>query len=295
MKNKSIRIATRNSKLALWQANFVKAAIEKKYPECVVSLVEVITAGDRAHNIPLTTVGGKSLFVKALQQVLLNNEADIAVHSMKDMSVHPTPGLIIAATLTRADPRDAFISLKYSSIDTLPQGAVVGTASPRRSALLKSLRPDLQIILLRGNVDTRLMKLEKGDYDAIILAAAGLDRLQLSSYIRERLSETFFTPAIAQGVIAVECREADFFCREVTQFLHDESTFLCVTAEQAVNQVVGGDCYTPIGAYAKIIHGTVELQAVLEKNGQLMRENITGDKQEALLLGQRVGKKLCSS
>jgi hydroxymethylbilane synthase len=284
-----IRIATRKSKLALWQTQHVKAAIERNHPNITVSLVEIVTEGDRQQNVPLTEIGGKSLFVKALQQALLNDEADIAVHSMKDMSVFQAEALMIGAVLARADARDAFVSTQYATIAALPQGAVVGTASPRRSALIKSIRPDIEIKLLRGNVDTRLLKLENGDYDAIILAAAGLDRLALSHCIRERLSDDIFTPAIAQGAIAIECREQDHFSRETVQFLHDEETYLCVSAERAVNQVIGGDCHTPIGAYAKIIGDQLLLNAVLGQDNQLFRADATGAKEKAAQLGEQVG------
>lgn len=289
-----LRIATRKSKLALWQSNFVKKAIEKKYPDTQVELVEIVTEGDRQQTVALTNIGGKSVFVKALQQAMLNNEADIAVHSMKDMSVYQTEGLMIGAVLERADPRDAFISLKYSDINKLPQGAIVGTASPRRSALLKSMRPDIKIKLLRGNVDTRLAKLERDEYDAIILAAAGLDRLGLSSHIRTRLSDDFFTPAIAQGAIAVECRENDVVCREILQFLNDEKTLACVTAERMLNEVIGGDCHTAIGAHAKIIGDELQLSAMMgSENGDIiLRAAVNGNLLDAKKSGQQAANLL---
>jgi len=284
---KFLRIATRKSKLALWQANFVKNAIEKKYPECKVSLIEIVTEGDRQQSIPLTHIGGKSVFVKALQQALLNNEADIAVHSMKDMSVYQAQGLMIAAVLERADPRDAFLSEKYSDIAVLPEGAIVGTASPRRSCLLKSIRPDLEIKLLRGNVDTRLAKLARGEYDAIVLAAAGLDRLSLSSHIRSHLSEEFFTPAIAQGAIAIECRSEDNFSHDSLRFLNDEKTYACVSAERAVNEIIGGDCHTAIGAYAKIIDNHLTLNAMIgSENGKtILRASVESNVGDAKIVG----------
>lgn len=292
---KTLRIATRKSALALWQTQFVQSALQKKYPDLHVVFVEIVTEGDQQQNIPLTDVGGKSLFVKALQSALLNDDADIAVHSMKDMSVFETDGLIVGAVLARADARDAFLSEKYPAIAALPKGAIVGTASPRRSALLKASHPSIEIKLLRGNVDTRLSKLMQGDYDAIVLAAAGLDRLGLSSHIRERLSDDFFTPAIAQGAIAIECREQDAAVCELVKFLQDEETFLCVSAERAVNRVIGGDCHTPIGAHATIKNDQLSLSAVLHKNNKLYRAALTGHKTEAVSLGERVGQILLVS
>lgn len=259
----NIRIATRKSKLALWQANFVKTAIEKKYPDITVSLIEIITEGDKQQTIPLTEIGGKSLFVKALQIALLNNQADIAVHSIKDMSVQQTTGLSMDAILKREDARDAFLSLKYSNLLSMPKNAVIGTSSPRRSALIKSIRPDVQIKLLRGNVDTRLAKLDAGDYDAIVLAAAGLIRLGLSARITDYFSSDLFTPAIGQGAIGVECRENDSAMRDILHFLHDDKTAKCVEAERYVNKILGGDCHAAVGAHATIIENHIHLSAVV--------------------------------
>lgn len=288
-----LRIATRKSPLALWQANFVKEALLKKHPNLSVELIGVVTEGDQKQEISLASVGGKGLFVKALQQKLLNNEADIAVHSIKDMSVHPVKNLILSAILKRADARDVLISNQYSSIAALPSQAIVGTASPRRSAILKSLRPDIQIQLLRGNVDTRLSKLDAGKYDAIILAAAGVERLGLGNRIREYLPEAIFTPAIGQGAIGIESRENDEKTRELVSFLHDAETGLCVMAERAVNQILNGDCHTPIGAHAKIISGQMHLSACYEKNSEkLFRAEMTGDKNEAAQLGKKMGLEL---
>ena len=294
MKLNSLKIATRKSKLALWQANFVKDALEKKHPPLKIELVEIVTDGDRLQNVALTDVGGKSVFVKALQTALLNNTADIAVHSMKDMSVHDTADLTIAAVCERADARDAFLSINYADIASLPKNAVVGTASPRRSSLIKSLRPDVQIKLLRGNVDTRLAKLQQGDFDAIILAAAGLHRLSLSSHIRTYLDTDFFTPAIAQGAIAIECRENDEKTRELLHFLHHEPTKICVTAERAVNKVLNGDCHTAIGAYAKIIDDQLHLSAMLgQAHGEkILRASAIGEKNEPEKLGEIVARSM---
>lgn len=256
-----IRIATRKSKLALWQARFVKSALEKKYPEISAHLVEIVTIGDQhqtnAH------IPGKSVFVKALQDALLKNEADIAVHSVKDMSVYPTEELTLAAILKRDDARDVFVSSRFTHFDALPIHAVIGSSSPRRTAFLKSQRPDLQIKLLRGNVDTRIRKLEMKEYDAIILAAAGLKRLDLTDWIRHYFSLDEFVPAIGQGAIGIECRAHDQKTREMVSFLNHIETEQCVMAERAVNQILGGDCYTPIGAHAIITQDQLFLRAMI--------------------------------
>lgn len=263
MTKKQIKIATRKSKLALWQANFVKSALENRYPELQVSLFEMVTEGDRQQTIPLTHIGGKSVFVKTLQNALLNHEADIAVHSIKDMSVQDTQGLILAAISEREDARDAFISNHYTDLNALPLNAIVGTSSPRRESLIKSLRPDIHIKLLRGNVDTRLSKLDSQQYDAIILAAAGIHRLGLSNRIRSYFSYDFFTPAIGQGAIGIECREDDLFIRDLLQFLHHTKTAQAVIAERAVNRILGGDCHTAIGAHAKMIGAEMHLSGMI--------------------------------
>jgi len=296
MTQKHIKIATRKSKLALWQANFVKSALENRYPELQVSLFEMVTEGDRQQNIPLTQMGGKSVFVKSLQNALLNNEADIAVHSIKDMSVHDANGLTLAAICERKDARDAFISNHYADIDTLPLNAVVGTASPRRESLLKSMRPDIQITLLRGNVDTRLSKLDNGDYDAIILAAAGIHRLGLSNRIRSYLSDDFFIPAIGQGAIGVECRTDDHFIRDLSHFLNHTETANAVIAERVVNKILGGDCHTAIGAHAKITGSTMHLAAMIgSQDGKLiLRATADSNTIEPKTLGERVANDLIS-
>ena len=293
---KTIRIATRKSKLALWQAHFVKSALEKKYPELLITLFEIVTEGDQQQTIPLVNIGGKSVFVKALQQALLNNEADIAVHSIKDMSVHETDGLILAAICEREDARDAFIATHFSDLNALPHNAIVGTSSPRRTSLIKSLRPDVHIKLLRGNVDTRLAKLDGGQYDAIVLAAAGLHRLGLSSRITRYFSDELFTPAIGQGAIGIECRDNDIFIRDLLSFLNHTQTAQCVIVERTINQLLGGDCHTAIGAHAKITDNGLMLSAVVgSKEGKtLLRaktDNISMDAQRA---GEMVASDLIS-
>ncbi|PIZ05006.1 MAG: hydroxymethylbilane synthase [Gammaproteobacteria bacterium CG_4_10_14_0_8_um_filter_38_16] len=294
MKKNHIRIATRKSKLALWQAHFIKSKLEEKHPELNITLIGITTEGDQEQDIPLTEIGGKSVFVKALQSALLKNEADIAVHSIKDMSVYPTEKLVIAAICERADARDAFLSNHYTELNALPHNAVVGTSSPRRAALVKSIRPDIEIKLLRGNVDTRLSKLDANEYDAIILAAAGVIRLNLAHRIRAYFPDDLFTPAIGQGAIAIECREKDHFTRELTLFLHHLPSAQCVTAERAVNQIIGGDCHTAIGAHAKIIDDKIQLSAMVgSENGEkILRAAATAPLNTSTHIGKKVADDL---
>lgn len=291
---KTIRIATRKSKLALFQANLVKTQLEKKYPEYKIILSEIITDGDRYDTAPLTDIGGKSNFVKALQSELLNEKADIAVHSIKDMSATETEELVLAAVLKREDARDVFIANRFSNFSALPHHAVIGTASPRRTCLVNALRPDLTIKLIRGNVDTRLLKLTHKEFDGIVLAAAGLIRLGLSSRISSYFEDDFFTPAIGQGAIGVECRSNDHATRKLVKFLNHIETEHCVMAERAVNQVLNGDCHTAIGAHAKIFHGKMHLAAMVGSldGKNILREKMQGDYQHAKELGIAVGNAL---
>lgn len=251
MANKLI-IATRKSKLALWQAERVKALLQQEQPHLNIELKKLTSEGDQNPNVPLNNIGGKDLFVKHIQEVVLKGEADLAVHSLKDMSAHDYENLTLGAFLERGDPRDAFISIKYAALAELPKAAIVGTASPRRQSLLKSLRPDLTIKLLRGNVETRLQKLDDGEYDAIILAAAGLERLGLQHRITEYLNPAQFIPAIGQGIIAVECKSADKKTKALLHTIDNKTARACATAERAFNQKLNGDCFTPLGAFATV-------------------------------------------
>ena len=291
---KTIRIATRKSPLALWQAKYVKHAMLTIDADLDIHLVGLATQGDKEQTKALTDVGGKLLFVKELQKALLNNKADIAVHSIKDLSVQNFPGLKLAAICAREDPRDVFISPRYSSITDLPQAAVVGTASPRRTALLKHQRPDLQIKLLRGNIGTRLNRCEQGDFDATILAAAGLKRLRLDHYIKAYLDPTFFIPAIGQGAIGIECREDDAELSKLIHTINHSETALCVTAERAVNRVLGGDCHTPLGAYAVIDHQQIHLRSMIGslKDEMIIRDAVVGSLANAAALGEALGQQL---
>lgn len=249
MKNK-ITIATRESLLALWQAHYVENRLKEKYPGLVVELLPVTTKGDQILDRPLVEIGGKGLFIKELEVILLEGKADIAVHSLKDMTAECPEGLTIAAVTKREDPRDAFVSNKYKSLAELPAGARVGTSSLRRQAQLLHERPDLEIRSLRGNVQTRLRHLDEGDFDAVILAAAGLKRLGLAERITAYISTEDSIPAAGQGVMAVEARSDDRDTLELLSFLHDHEVASCIRAERAFLAKVGGDCKVPAGIYA---------------------------------------------
>jgi hydroxymethylbilane synthase len=248
-----IRLITRKSPLALWQAEHVAALLRAAHPGLEVQLIGITTAGDRFLSGTLNAIGGKGLFVKELEEAMLAGEADIAVHSMKDVTVDLPAGLALATLLPRADPRDCWLSPAYHTLAELPQGARVGTASLRRRCQLLALRPDLDLVDLRGNVGTRLGRLERGDYAAIVLAAAGLDRLGLADHpaLRERFSPEQMLPAVGQGVIGIECRD-DPALRALLTPLHHADTALCVSAERALNRRLGGACHVPVAGYATL-------------------------------------------
>lgn len=260
---RTIRIATRKSELALWQANHVANLLQKKY-KIKSELVPVVTKGDRILDIPLAKIGGKGLFLKEIEETILNNEADIAVHSMKDVPTTTTNKLIICAMLTREDPSDALIGA--SSIESLPKNAIIGTSSLRRQSQIIALRPDIKIKTLRGNVNTRLAKLHAHEYDAIILATIGLLRINLGHHIGQRLKNADMLPAVAQGCIGIQCRTEDTELREILKPLEDPLTALAITAERYCNEMLGGSCHAPIG-----IHGT------WQKSNQLILEGMVGN------------------
>ncbi|MDH1263995.1 hydroxymethylbilane synthase [Pseudomonas sp. GD03944] len=248
--SREIRIATRKSALALWQAEYVKARLEEAHPGLKVSLVPMVSRGDKLLDAPLAKIGGKGLFVKELETALLENDADIAVHSMKDVPMDFPEGLGLYCICEREDPRDAFVSNTFESLDALPAGSVVGTSSLRRQAQLLARRPDLKIHFLRGNVNTRLAKLDAGEYDAIILAAAGLIRLGFSERIRSSISVDDSLPAGGQGAVGIECRTGDDEIHALLAPLHHRETALRVTAERAMNKHLNGGCQVPIACYA---------------------------------------------
>ncbi|MGE8360671.1 hydroxymethylbilane synthase [Pseudomonas sp.] len=248
--SREIRIATRKSALALWQAEYVKARLEEAHPGLKVSLVPMVSRGDKLLDAPLAKIGGKGLFVKELETALLESDADIAVHSMKDVPMDFPEGLGLYCICEREDPRDAFVSNTFESLDALPAGSVVGTSSLRRQAQLLARRPDLKIHFLRGNVNTRLAKLDAGEYDAIILAAAGLIRLGFSERIRSSISVDDSLPAGGQGAVGIECRTGDDEIHALLAPLHHRETALRVTAERAMNKHLNGGCQVPIACYA---------------------------------------------
>lgn len=285
-----VRIATRKSPLALWQANYVKAELEKNYPGLQVELLPMSTRGDKILDSPLAKVGGKGLFVKELEEALLRNEADLAVHSMKDVPVEFPDGLCLATICQREDPRDAFVSNHFASIDALPSGARVGTSSLRRQCQLRARRPDLQVLDLRGNVNSRLAKLDAGDYDAILLAAAGLKRLGLEARITALLECGESLPANGQGAVGIECRSTDTELLTLLSRLEDKSTRQRVMAERAMNRSLQGGCQVPIGAYAELQGDELWLRGLVGSiDGQrILRAEIRGPASDAEALGVKV-------
>ncbi|MGH8435223.1 MAG: hydroxymethylbilane synthase [Pseudomonas sp.] len=294
MPSREIRIATRKSALALWQAEDVKARLEHFHPGLKVSLVPMVSRGDKLLDSPLSKIGGKGLFVKELETALLEHEADIAVHSMKDVPMDFPEGLGLYCICEREDPRDAFVSNRYDSLAALPVGSVVGTSSLRRQTQLLALRPDLQIRFLRGNVNTRLAKLDAGEYDAIILAAAGLIRLGFGDRIRSSISVLDSLPAGGQGAVGIECRSADSEIQALLAPLHHRDTALRVTAERALNKRLNGGCQVPIACYAELEGEQLWLRGLVGQpdGGRLLRAEARGPLAEAEALGVRVAEDL---
>ncbi len=287
MSQNVIRIATRKSPLAMWQAEFVKAELENAHPGLVVELLPMSTKGDIILDTPLAKVGGKGLFVKELEVAMLENKADIAVHSMKDVPVDFPEGLGLQVICEREDPRDAFVSNTYKTIDELPQGAIVGTSSLRRQCQIRAARPDLEIRDLRGNVGTRLGKLDAGDYDAIILAAAGLKRLKLEERIASFISAEASLPANGQGAVGIECRTDDERVKALLAPLEHTETRHRVIAERAMNTRLEGGCQVPIGAYAEIEGDTLTLRGLVGNpdGSQIITGTTVGAKTDAEALG----------
>lgn len=289
--SKPIIIISRNSPLALVQANLVKDQLLRHYPELRIEIVGRSTTGDRITDRPLYDIGGKDLFVKDLQQAVLNRDADLAVHSLKDLSTTDHPELSLAAIMKREDARDVLISSNATSLSALPQGAVIGTSSPRRHSQLKALRKDLTIHLLRGNIDTRLQQINTKKYDAIILAAAGLNRLNKTSSITEYFDPTVFIPAIGQGALGIECRSSDVQTQQLLKPLEDPITRFAVTAERAVNRRLNGDCHSALGAYATVVKGIIYLQAMVGSldGTTIIRKKLSGDAHDAAQIGYQLG------
>jgi hydroxymethylbilane synthase len=295
-----LRIATRKSPLALWQAEYVKAQLQKCYPDLVVELVGFTTRGDKILDTPLAKVGGKGLFVKELEVALLEGHADIAVHSMKDVPMDFPEGLGLSVICEREDPTDAFVSNQYHCLEDLPAGSRVGTSSLRRQTQLRERYPTLEILELRGNVNTRLSKLDKGEYDAIILATAGLVRLDMADRIRQRMTPEQSLPAGGQGAVGIESRLDDERVQALLQHLHHAPTAQCVVAERAMNRHLQGGCQVPIACYA-ILQGKAGQEAdklwlrglVGSPDGkQVIRDEIRGKATDAEVLGVALAEKL---
>ena len=294
MLEKTLKIATRQSPLALWQANYVKDRLQQQYPDLTIELVPMVTKGDVILDSPLAKIGGKGLFVKELENALLNKEADIAVHSMKDVPMQFPEGLGLAVICQREDPRDAFVSHSYRTFAELPQGAVVGTSSLRRQCQLKALRPDLDIRSLRGNVGTRLSKLDNGDYDAIILASAGLIRLGLADRIASFIDVEQSLPAAGQGAVGIECRTDDMQVQALLAPLADAETTYCVRAERAMNNHLQGGCQVPIGGYAVLQQGQLYLRALVGDidGSRIIRAEGKSAVENAEVLGVKIAEQL---
>ncbi len=259
----TLRIATRKSPLALWQAEHIKARLQALHPALAIELITFTTQGDKILDTPLSKIGGKGLFVKELEAAMLDGRADIAVHSMKDVPMEFPEGLELGVICTRENAQDAFVSNKYQSLNDLPHGAVVGTSSLRRQCQIQQLRPDLVIESLRGNVQTRLKKLDEGQYDAIILAAAGLIRMELSDRIASFIPIEQSLPAGGQGALGIEWRVGDSAIHELIKPLHDADTAACVLAERALNRRLQGGCQVPIAAYAQLQQGQLHLRGLV--------------------------------
>ena len=292
MPSQLLRIATRKSPLALWQAEHVAARLHAVHPALQVELVPLSTRGDEVLDRSLSQIGGKGLFLKELEIALAKRRADIAVHSLKDMPANLERGFAIGAVLKRADAADAFVSNDFSSLDELPQGARVGTSSLRRAAQVRARRPDLQIADLRGNVGTRLAKLDAGDYAAIVLAAAGLQRLGLDTRIRARLAPPDWLPAPGQGAIAVETRADDPSIESLLAPLDDAETRRTTAAERALNAALGGDYTLPLGAWCEIEDGALHLIGMLgdARSGRVLRAQAQGGDPQSL--GNEVARRL---
>lgn len=297
MLDKVLRIATRQSPLALWQAHYVKDRLMACHPGLTVELVPLVTRGDVILDTPLAKVGGKGLFVKELELALLENRADIAVHSMKDVPVDFPEGLGLVTICEREDPRDAFVSNHYASLDDLPAGSIVGTSSLRRQCQIAEYRPDLEIRSLRGNVGTRLGKLDNGDYDAIILAVAGLKRLKLDDRIRQAIPPEQSLPAVGQGAVGIECRLDDDFTRTLLAPLNDAQTATRVLAERAMNTRLEGGCQVPIGSYAELIDGELWLRALVgaPDGSQMVRGERRGKPEDAEHMGVELAEELLNN
>lgn len=293
MKRK-LTIGTRKSALALWQAEYIKKALEGYDPELTVTLEHIVTKGDKILDVPLARIGGKGLFTTELESRLLAGTIDLAVHSLKDLPADLPDGLCLAAVTARSHVHDAFVSNRYAALDALPQGACVGTSSLRRRAQLLARRPDLTVRDLRGNVDTRLKKLDDGEYDAIILAEAGLTRLGLTDRITQLLPTDTMIPAVGQGTLAIETRADDDDLKQALSFLCDEETTAATTAERTFLAAINGSCQVPVGVYGKAKDGQLTLSCIIAApdGSRVFRHQATGPVSDSRSLGQQAAKTL---
>ena len=284
-----LRIGSRGSQLALWQANHVASLLREQGHSVEIEVIK--TTGDKITDVALAQVGTKGMFTKEIEEALAENCVDLAVHSLKDVPTELAPEFTLAAIMQREDPRDALISVKYSALDDLPHGAKVGTSSLRRQCQLKAMRPDLEIFPLRGNVDTRLRKLESGEYAAIILAAAGVHRLGLDRHMRARIEPDVMCPAVGQGALAIETRREDRQTQALLTFLNDVDTRVAIECERALLGALGGGCQVPIGAYAEKRDGRLHLHAMVGRpdGSEVLREHASGDN------GERLGREIAQS
>jgi hydroxymethylbilane synthase len=292
-----VRIATRRSRLALWQAEHVAARLAARHPGLVVSLVPIVTEGDRIQDRSLADAGGKGLFIKELEGAIREGRADIAVHSMKDMPGVLPPGFAIAAALERGDARDAFVSARHASLDALPQGARVGTSSLRRECQLRHRRPDLEVVALRGNVDTRIRKLDGGECEATILAAAGLERLGLEARIRARLSPQEMLPAIGQGIVGIECAEEREDILALVRPLEHGPTRALLEAERAFSARLGASCRSPIAGHATLADGSLQLAGLVgtPDGRSVVADRVAGAAKDAAGLGAELAERLLAA
>ena len=291
---KKIVIASRESALALWQAEFIKRWLIELYPQSEISILGMTTRGDQILNISLSKIGGKGLFIKELEQAMAEGRADIAVHSMKDLPMNMPPGFALAAIAEREDPRDAFVSNHYKSLDALPAGSVVGTSSLRRESQLRARFPYLQVQPLRGNVQTRLRKLDEGQYAAIILAAAGLKRLGLADRITTVLSPELSLPAVGQGALGIECLSERADLIELMKPLHHIKTGQCVESERAMSRELGGSCQVPLGGFAEIIKGELVLRGFVASpdGSRMLSAQLNGNPATGETMGMHLAKDL---
>jgi len=289
-----LRIISRESPLAMWQARHVRAEIMQKFSELDVEIIGIKTRADKFLDESLESMGGKGVFIKELEQVLLDGTVDLAVHSMKDVTIDLPEQLVLPVIMQREDARDVFISNQYKSFNELPENARLGTSSLRRSCQIKALRSDLQILDIRGNVGTRLKKLDDGQYDGLILAAAGINRLGLSERITEYLDEEIILPAIGQGALGLEAREDNAQILEIISKLDDPKTNICVSAERALNRRLFGGCHVPVAGHAVIKDKKIHIKALVGKldGSEIIRSSITGDIEQARELGDTLGQEL---